>query len=275
VAFIAVLTMVLPPFVEEAGRLGSTVEQGVREIGEVAADGPFGLEAAQVNASIDRAVESLQGSSGSIAKSVLSGALLLTQWAAGLLVTLFLTFFFVKDGRSLWAWVVGLFGPGRRKPVHEMGLRAWGALTVYVRGAAMVASIDAVLIGIVLAVVGVPLLIPLVALTFIAAFFPIVGALVAGAAAVLVALVSNGATAALIVLAGIIVIQQLEGNVFYPVVVGKQLSLHPVAMLAALTAGGVLAGIAGAFLAVPVAAVIAAIMDYSRSDDHGQVEVAP
>lgn len=102
-------------------------------------------------------------------------------------------------------------------------------------------------------------------LTFIAAFFPIVGALVAGAAAVLVALVTNGVPAALIVLVAIIFIQQLEGNVLYPVVVGRQLNLHPVAMLLALAMGAVVAGVAGAFLAVPVAAVIGTVINYARS----------
>jgi predicted PurR-regulated permease PerM len=221
----------------------------------------------QVNRSIDRAIEHAQGSTGGMVAGVLNGALIVTQWLAGFLLTLFLTFFFVKDGPVIWGWCVRLFGPTRRRHVHEMGVRSWRVLTAYMQGAAMVATIDAVLIGIVLVAVGVPLALPLVSLTFIAAFFPIVGAFVAGAAAVLVALVANGIGPALIVLAGIVVVQQLEGNVFYPVVVGRRLRLHPVVMLAALTAGGVLAGIAGAFLAVPVAAVAGAIIEYARSAD--------
>jgi predicted PurR-regulated permease PerM len=264
IAFLAVLTIVLPPFAQEAGELGSTLEQGVRELGDAVANGPFGVTEAQINRSIDQVTSSFEGSSGSVIRGVLSGALLVTQWLAGTLLTLFLTFFFVKDGRSIWAWIVRLFSLHRRLHVHEMGIRSWRVLTAYVRGAALVATIDAVLIGIALVAVGVPLVLPLVSLTFIAAFFPIVGALAAGAAAVLVALVANGLGSALIVLAAIIVIQQLEGNVFYPVVVGRQLNLHPIVMLTALTAGGVLAGIAGAFLAVPLAAVIGAIMEYSR-----------
>ena len=123
------------------------------------------------------------------------------------------------------------------------------------QGVFLVATLDAVLIGIVLVLVGVPIALPLIVLTFIAAFFPIIGSVMAGAAATLVALVSGGVVDAAIVLAAIIAIQQLEGNVFYPMVVGKRLQLHPVAILLALTAGGVLAGVAGAFLAIPVAAV--------------------
>ena len=123
------------------------------------------------------------------------------------------------------------------------------------QGVFLVATIDAVCIGAALLIVGVPVALPLTVLTFVAAFFPIVGAFTAGAAAVLVALVANGLPAALVIFAVIVAVQQLEGNVFYPIVVGRKLSLHPVGILLALTAGGVLAGVAGAFLAMPVAAV--------------------
>jgi predicted PurR-regulated permease PerM len=258
--------MVLPPFVSELGALSSTIERGVRDIGATVAGGPFGLTEAQVDRSIDRAIETLRGAGGTVAKGVLTGAVLLTQWATATLLTIFLTFFFVKDGPALWRWVIELFARNRQPHIHALGLGAWSVLTAYVQGAALVATIDAVLIGILLVVVGVPLAVPLVTLTFLAAFFPIVGAFVAGAAAVLVALVANGPVAAGIVLAGVVVIQQLEGNVFYPVVVGRRLALHPVAMLAALTAGGLLGGIAGAFLATPLAAVIGSVIAYSRSD---------
>jgi predicted PurR-regulated permease PerM len=133
-----------------------------------------------------------------------------------------------------------------------------------VQGVFLVATIDAVLIGIALLAVGVPIAFPLIVLTFLAAFFPVVGSIVAGVACVLVALVGNGPGAALIILFAIIAVQQLEGNIFYPVVVGRRLRLHPVAILLALTAGGVLAGVAGAFLAIPVAAVVSAVLDYMR-----------
>jgi len=148
--------------------------------------------------------------------------------------------------------------------------RRWRSLAA-VGGVAIVATVDAVFIGIALVLVGVPLAFPLIVLTFLAAFFPIVGAFAAGGAAVLVALVANGVTAALIILAAIIVVQQLEGNVLYPVIVGSQLSLHPVAMLLVLGLGGVIAGLAGAFLAVPVAAVVGAVLDYARSAERHAV----
>jgi predicted PurR-regulated permease PerM len=113
-----------------------------------------------------------------------------------------------------------------------------------------------------------PLALPLTVLTFVAAFFPIVGAVVAGGAAVLVALVANGTAAALVLLIVIIVVQQLEGNVFYPVVIGPRLALHPVAILLSLAAGGVVAGLAGAFLAVPLMAVLGRTLEFMREQGH-------
>jgi putative heme transporter len=185
-----------------------------------------------------------------------------------------LTFFFLKDGTRLWDWVVELFHEDRQPVLREVGDRSWAVLSAYVRGVFLVACIDAVLIGAALLIVGVPVAMPLIVLTFVAAFFPILGAFVAGAAAVLVALVANGTVAALVILAVIVAVQQLEGNVFYPVVVGRKLRLHPVGILLALTAGGVLAGVAGAFLAVPVAAVTAAVIDYTRERREEQQHVA-
>jgi putative heme transporter len=274
VGLFAVLSLVVPQFVDGLSELGSTLEQGTRDVAETFG-GHFGFSERQIERSIDRGIESVEGSRGALAQGVLSGAMVITQWAGAALLALVLTFFFVKDGHRIWGWFVELSGPQRRPAIHEMGCRAWSVLTAYMRGAALVALVDAVLIGLALAIVGVPLALPLAVITFLAAFFPIVGAFLAGAAAVLVALVANGLGAAAIILVAVIVVQQLEGNVLYPVVVGRRLRLHPVAMLLALTAGGVLAGVAGAFLAVPVAAVAAAILEYARSDQVRQAAEVP
>ena len=160
--------------------------------------------------------------------------------------------------------VLELVPERRRDTINELGERSWTVLTAYTRGVVFVATVDAVLIGFALLVVGVPLALPLIVLTWIAAFFPIIGAIVAGAAAVLVALVGSGPTEALIVLAAIIVVQQVEGNVLYPVVVGPRLKLHPIVVLVAVAMGGTLAGIPGAFLAVPIATVCGALIGYQR-----------
>ena len=167
-----------------------------------------------------------------------------------------LVFFFIRDGAQIWGWVVDLFPSRVRPDAHAVGRRSWSALSGYVRGMALVALVDAVLIGLALAIIGVPLVVPLMALTFFGAFVPLVGAFVAGLVAALVALVSRGLVAALLVTGAIVVIQQLEGDLIYPQVVGRSVNLHPVAVLLAVAAGAVLGGIAGAVLAVPAAAVL-------------------
>ena len=273
-AFVGLWALVIPPFVSQVPAVADNVQRGAGQIADALA--PLGVTSEDVQRSIERARDQLQ--SGEVAGQVLSGALLLVQWVAAILLIVVLTFFFLKDGEQLRDWTVTLFAQRRRTMLAEVLDRAWGALAAYVQGVFLVATIDALLIGIVLLLVGVPIALPLIVLTFLAAFFPIVGAVLAGAAAVLVALVSNGTVDALIVLAAIVVVQQLEGNVFYPVVVGKRLRLHPVAILLALTAGAVLAGVAGAFLAIPVAAVTSAVLDHvrqHRAEERSQSVVTP
>jgi len=264
--FVGLWALVIPPFVNQVPAVADNIQQGAGQVADALA--PLGVTSEDVQGGIQRAREQLQ--SNQVAGRVVSGALLLVQWAAAILLIVVLTFFFVKDGHQLRDWTVMLFAPQRRRMLGDILDRAWAALAAYVQGVFLVATIDALLIGIVLLLVGVPIALPLIVLTFIAAFFPIVGSVLAGVAAVLVALVSNGTVDALIVLAAILVVQQLEGNVFYPVVVGRQLRLHPVAILLALTAGGVLAGVAGAFLAIPVAAVTSAVLDHVRTHNAEQ-----
>jgi putative heme transporter len=259
--FLGLWALVIPPFVSQVPDVVENVQQGAGKLGDAAA--PLGLSDREVQDAIQKARDELQG--GQVAGSLLTGAMLVVQWAAAVILVVVLTFFFIKDGTQLRDWTVCLFAEPRRPVLRDISERAWDALATYVQGVFLIATIDAVLIGIVLLIVGVPIAFPLIVLTFIAAFFPIVGAVLAGAAATLVALVSGGFVDAAIVFAAIIAIQQLEGNVFYPMVVGKQLQLHPVAILLALTAGGVLAGVAGAFLAIPVAAVVSAVLDYMRT----------
>jgi predicted PurR-regulated permease PerM len=261
IVFVGLWGLVIPPFVSQVPDLVDNVQRGAGQVADFAK--PLGVSAADIDRAIEKAREQL--SSGRAAGQLLSGALLVTQWAAAVVLIAVLTFFFLKDGTQIRDWLVSLFARERRPVLNDVLDRAWDALATYIQGVFLVATIDAGLIGIALLAVGVPIAFPLIVLTFLAAFFPVVGSIVAGAACVLVALVANGAGAALIILIAIVAVQQLEGNVFYPVVVGKRLRLHPVAILLALTAGGVLAGVAGAFLAIPVAAVISAVLDYMRT----------
>jgi predicted PurR-regulated permease PerM len=263
--FAGLWALIIPAAVGQGDELGSRVQEGAGQVADVLK--PIGVDSSD----LDRAVAQ---ASATARHQALPAAMLAAQWAGAIVLIVVLTFFLVKDGRRIWEWVVELFHESRQPALDEVGRRAWDALATYVRGVFLVATIDAVCIGAGLLLVGVPMALPLIVLTFIAAFFPIVGATVAGAAAVLVALVSNGVAAALIVLAVILLVQQLEGNVFYPVVVGRRLQLHPVAILLALTAGGVLAGVAGAFLAVPVAAVTSAVLDLVRQRREGRQQDA-
>jgi putative heme transporter len=175
---------------------------------------------------------------------------------AGIALAIVTLFFLLRDGPTIWAWCRRLFPPQARTDVERIGERAWTTIGGYLQGVSIVAAVDAVLIGLALWLLGVPLVLPLALLTFVGGFFPIVGAFTAGFAAAMVALVTNGLTTALLVIAATIVVQQLEGNVLQPLVVGGAVELHPLAVILAVAAGGILWGIAGAFLAVPLAAVV-------------------
>ena len=260
VVFFGLWALIIPGVLSQSDDLFTNLQDGANQAVSVLE--PLGVGRGDVDKAIDEGLKSVQG--GAVANEVLTGAVLVTQWAAAIVLIVVLTFFLIKDGARIWDWIVELFHEDRQPVLREVGARAWTALSAYVQGVFLVATIDAVLIGAGLLIIGVPVAMPLIVLTFVAAFFPIVGAFVAGAAAVLVALVANGLAAALVLLAVIVAVQQLEGNVFYPIVVGRKLQLHPVGILLALTAGGVLAGVAGAFLAIPTAAVAAAVLGYMR-----------
>lgn len=198
-----------------------------------------------------------------------AGSLLLTG-----ILALVLCFFYLKDGPRFLPWVSGLVGPRAAPHVSAIAQRSWVTLSGFIRAQAAVGLVDAVFIGIGLAVLGVPLALPLSVLVFFGAFIPIIGAVVTGALAALVALVTNGPVTALIVIALVLVVQQLEGNVLQPILVGRTLDLHPALVILAVTAGGTLAGIVGAFLAVPVVAVAAVAVRYARQQ-LAELEPAP
>jgi predicted PurR-regulated permease PerM len=175
-----------------------------------------------------------------------------------------LCFFFLKDGPKWVPWLAAQTGPRAAPHVAALSLKTWSTLSEFIRQQALVGFVDAFFIGLGLLILGVPLVLPLAVLTFFGAFIPIIGAFVAGAFAVLIALVSVGLTKALIVLAIVVAVQQLEGNVLQPIIQGRGLNLHAAVVILAVTAGSSLAGIIGAFLSVPVAALIAVAYRYGR-----------
>ncbi|MCZ2817991.1 AI-2E family transporter [Modestobacter sp. VKM Ac-2984] len=182
-----------------------------------------------------------------------------------LVLIVFLVFFLLKDGAQMWAWALARVPERTRGRMDGAGLAAWDTLAGYVRGVIIVALIDAVGIGLALLLLGVPLWLSLTLLTFVGAFVPIVGATVSGAVAVLVTLVTNGVPDAVIVLVVVLVVQQVEGNVLQPLIMGRAVRLHPIVILLGVTAGGLIAGIPGALLAVPMLAVTYRVVEHLRT----------
>ncbi|PZF96061.1 AI-2E family transporter [Micromonospora endophytica] len=190
-----------------------------------------------------------------------SSARTVTEVFGSALLALVLLFFLLKDGRSMWHWTLSRMTGPNREIATEAGRVGWRTLGSYSRGTMLIAAIDAIGIGLALVLLGVPLALPLALITFIGGFVPIIGATVAGAVAVLVALAADGPTTALLTLAAVIAVQQIEGNLLEPLVMKRQVRLHPVVILVAVTAGALIAGIAGAFVAVPIAAVAWRVID--------------
>jgi len=272
--FAGILAAIAPSVAGQASELGEGVQEGVREVGGILADPPFNQSRAEIDARVDTAVERLRENSGPLTAGLREGAVLLGEIVTGLIITVLLTFFFLKDGGRMWDWIADFAGRGRRAAWDELGGRVFTALGGYVRGIALVGLVDAILIGAALLIIGVPLVVPLMVLTFFAAFVPLIGAFLAGLAAVLIALVSNGLVAALLVLGAIVLVQQVEGHILYPLLMGRTVHLHPAVILVALGTGGIVAGVIGVFLAVPVAGIISVILAYAREEPHPASPVA-
>jgi predicted PurR-regulated permease PerM len=264
-ALAAVLTAVAPSLASQFGELRTQAEDGVRQATDQLAKPPFDLSEREIRTRVDEGLQGLRENSGPLARGLGSGAILLGEVLTGLIVAVLLCFFLLKDGEQMWAWVLRLVRERSRHHADEVGGRVYTALAGYVRGIAMVGVVDAVLIAIALAIIGVPLVVPLAVVTFFAAFVPLIGAFVAGLLAVLVALVSGGVVDALLVLGAVVLVQQVEGHLLYPLLMSRAVHLHPAVIVVALAAGGILAGIVGVFLAVPVAGVTSVILQYAQN----------
>lgn len=263
-ALVALVLVLAPSVGDQFDDVGQDVKEGVDKTLSWLSTGPLGLTEEQVDNAIDKVSSSLSENQSRVVGGVLAGVTLVVEVVVGILIALVLIFFFLKDGPEISAWLTSLVPERNRPHARELGKRLSTTMTGYLRGVAIIGLVDATLIGIVLLVVGVPLVLPLAVLTFFGAFLPLVGATMAGIVATLVALVSNGVTQALIVAVAVIVIQEVEGDVLQPIVMGRSVRLHPVAVLLALTAGAAIGGFIGAFLAVPIAAVVASWSGYLR-----------
>ena len=225
---------------------------------------PFHFRQSSLEEVSKRVVAFLKQHQSAVAGTVLSGGRIFLEILAGLVLMLFVTFFLLKDGDRIWAWLTGFLSTDARQRARGAGSAAWQAITYYVRGTIAVAAIHAVVIGVTLWVMGVPLLVPLVILVFVAAFVPLVGILVAGAVAVAVTLSTRGWVAALVLVAVFILENQLESHLLQPLVVGRMVRLHPLAIILVLAVGAAIAGIAGAIVAVPITAALVRAWPYLR-----------
>ncbi|WP_349828669.1 AI-2E family transporter [Brevibacterium litoralis] len=230
---------------------------------------PFGIDAAQVATFLDeglgQALAFLETNASRIAGGAAGAVSSVGSFLTGLVLTLFTAFFFVLDGRRIYTWFIGLLPRPSRNRAESAGLRGWQTLVQYVRVQIIVAAVDAVLIGLGAWIIGwffepMPLLIPLAVLIFMASFIPIVGAVVTGIMAVLVSLVTQGLVPAVLVLGVVLLVQQLEGNVLQPLIMGKAVAVHPLAVVLAVATGGFLFGIPGALFAVPVVATLNSVV---------------
>jgi predicted PurR-regulated permease PerM len=261
--------------VDQVETLAEQVGGGLQDVQEWLQGPPFNIGEDQIGDTIDNAINELQGRAGDIAGYAATGATAIGNGLINLVLALVLVFFFLKDGPRWVPWLSAQTGPRAARHVAALSYKTWATLSEFIRQQALVGFIDAFFIGLGLWILGVPLVIPLAVLTFFGGFVPIIGAFVAGAFAVLIALVSNGFTTALIVLAIVLVVQQIEGNVLQPIIQGRGFNLHAAIVILAVTAGSSLAGIIGAFLSVPVAALIAVIYRYVRDElDEKSPEIA-
>lgn len=236
--------------------LESSAVEGWQQLQEWLRTGPLPVDTTFLDDLSQQVVDAVaNGDFAGMASSTLTGLSAATEFVAGVILMVVVLFFFLKDGPKIVNFTLRWFQGGTRAKLAESADRSAEVLGGYVRGTAIVAAVDAVLIGIGLAVVGVPLALPLAVIVFVGAFIPIVGATVAGILAALVALVTTGPVEALIVLAIVIVVNQVEGDLLQPVIMGQALSLHPLVVLLALTIGTIVGGIFGAILAVPYTAV--------------------
>lgn len=238
-----------------AAGLGAALGRAVRTIRDWLVHGPLQLSEPQIDAAVGKLTDLVTGQiervvSGATATAAAVGTLL-----AGVVLTLFTLYFLLYDGPRIWHAALHLVPSSRRDRVDVAGRKGFHALSRFTLATVVVAIVDTVAIGIGLALIGVPFLIPLLSLVFLGAFVPYIGAFVAGSVAVLVTVVSGGPVPALLVLALSVGVQALEGDVLQPFLLGKVVRLHPLAVVLAIAVGVVLAGVAGALFAVPVVLV--------------------
>lgn len=235
---------------------------GIQQVQDWLSDGPLRLTTSQIDGFLDEVASAVDNNSGLIVSGALSFGEGAGYFLAGLLLTVFALIFFLHDGDAIWRFIAGLAPRRARAAITGAGLRGWTSMANYVRVQILVAFIDAIGIGLGAAIIGVPLVLPLTVLVFLGSFIPILGALFTGMVAVLLALVANGWVNALVMLAIVLVVQQVEGHILQPFVMGRAVSLHPLAVVLAVAGGSLVAGVAGALFSVPLLAILNTVVRY-------------
>ncbi|MFF7846556.1 AI-2E family transporter [Streptomyces sp. NPDC007910] len=245
--------------------LSDQVKNGIEELKRWLLNSPFHVTEQQINGIAQNLSDSVGTNAEQITQVGLQGVTVVVETMTGILLAMFSTLFLLYDGKKVWEWTLKLVPAQARPGVAGAGPRAWRTLTAYVRGTVLVALIDAVFIGIGLYFLDVPMAVPLAVFIFLFAFIPMVGAVFSGALAVVVALVTNGVFTALMVLVVVLAVQQIEGHVLQPFILGRAVRVHPLAVVLAVAAGGLTAGIGGAVVAVPLVAVANTAVGYLRA----------
>jgi predicted PurR-regulated permease PerM len=270
-----ILTFVVSQFIEGAPALVEQVTKSITGVQQWLTTGVFShFSSEQINSATDAAIDALKNNQAKLTSGALSTAGTVTEIVTGALLVFFTLIFLLHGGRHIFAYLTRIFPTSVRERVRDGGKAGFHSLIGYVRATFLVALVDAVGIGTGLAIMGIPLALPLASLVFLGAFIPLVGAVITGILAVIVALIAKGWVFALITLGLIIAVQQLEAHVLQPVVMGRAVSVHPLAVVLAIATGAVLAGIVGALLAVPIVAFVNSAVRVLLAEDPEAEEAA-
>ncbi|MCU1645953.1 MAG: rane protein [Nocardia sp.] len=261
-----IMTFVVEQFVTGLPQLSDQFKTSVHDVQDWLINGPLHMSNEQIRNAGDTIVKTVESNQNALTSGALTTATVIGEFFTGAFLTLFILIFFVYGGDQIWQFITKVIPARNRERVRTAGRLGFGSLTGFVRATVMVAGVDALGIGSGLAILNVPLALPLASLVFIGAFIPIIGSFLAGSVAVFIALMTKGFVTALIVLGITIAVMQLEGHVLQPLLMGRAVRIHPLAVVLAIAVGIVLAGIVGGLLAVPFVAVLNTAIRSLRAD---------
>jgi predicted PurR-regulated permease PerM len=250
---------------ENIDNLSNQIQSGIDDLRNWLLKSPFHVTDKQINQIAKNLREAVGANTDQITSAGLEGVQVVVEALTGILLTFFSTLFLLYDGRRIWEWTLKLVPAAARPGVAGAGPRAWRTLTAYVRGTVLVALIDAIFIGLGIYFLDVPMAVPLAVFIFLFSFIPLVGAVASGALAVVVALVTQGVFTAVMTLVVVLAVQQIEGHILQPFILGRAVRVHPLAVVLSVAAGGMVAGIGGAVVAVPLVAVTNTVVGYLRT----------